>query len=76
MLATTDRDNVRSIFNIVSVHVRSQVGSNLRKIKLDTGVTILPGSTRPSILNNYRAYATPEHQEHILPLLSSLLEIR
>ena len=75
-LATTHRDNVRSLFNIVSVDVRSQVGSNLRKLQLDTGITIFPGSTRPSILSNYRVYATPEHQEHILPLLSSLLEIR
>ena len=75
-LATTHRDNVRSLFNIVSGDVRSQVGSNLRKLQNDTGITILPGSTRPSILNNYRVYTTPVDQEHILPLLSSLLEIR
>ena len=65
-LANTSRECVRSLFRYVSDDVRSQVGSNIRKIFIDSGLLIVPGQTRPSALSNYTVYPT---------LIQSLREI-
>ena len=50
----------------------SLTDSNLRRVLLDTGIKIEPGSC----LNNYRVYKTPLDQEWRIGLLKSLIEIR
>ena len=39
-------------------------------------MSVVPGSTRPTALNQYTVYPVPEGEEYRLPLLQSLLEIR
>ena len=74
-LANTSRECVGSLFRYVIDDVRSQVGSNIRKIFIDSGLLIVPGQTRPSALSNYTVYPTPEGEEYRIPLIQSLREI-
>ena len=75
-LCSTERRCVKSLFEYVHGDVRSQVGGNLRQILLDSDLTVVPGVTRPSELNNYCVYPIPEDEAYRLPLLKSLLEIK
>ena len=74
-LANNSRECVRSLFRYVIDDVRSQVGSNLRKIFIDSGLLIVPGQTMPSALSNYTVYPAPEGEEYRIPLIQSLREI-
>ena len=56
--------------------VRSTTGGNLRKIFLDTGVQVIPGTTNKGEISDFRVYKYPEEEHWRLPLLVSLLEIR
>ena len=67
---------VKSLFDSVSHDVRSQVGANMKKVLIDTGIPIIPGWTRPSDLQHYQVYKVPVGQEWRLGLLESLLELR
>ena len=72
----SDRDNLKSLLNIVKDDVRSQTGSNIKKIFLDTGIRVVPGVTLPSALSGVTAYKVEEDQRWRLPLLLDLLRIR
>ena len=72
----SDRENLKSLLNIVKDDVRSQTGGNLRKIFVDTQVRVDPGVTLPSALSGITAYKVEEDQRWRLPLLCDLLQIR
>ena len=63
---------------IVQYDVKSQVGGNLKKINMDTGIKVIPGGPEPGIteLKGVKVYPVPDDQKWRLPLLESLLEIR
>ena len=61
---------------IVTETRRSWTGQNIRKILLDTNVTVVPGVTRTHDLSDYRVYETPAEENWRLGLLVSLLEVR
>ena len=75
-LVNTERQNIKSLFSFVSSDVRSQVASNLRKILLDSGILVFPGTTRPGSLGQYKVYPTPVGEEYRVPLILSLMSIR
>ena len=74
-LANTERQNIKSLFNFVSSDVRSQAGTNLRKILMDSNILVLPGTTRPGSFSQYTVYPTPVGDEYKVPLILSLLSI-
>ena len=75
-LHCNQRPIVKSLFDSVIGDVRSHVGSNARKVFLDTNIRIIPGWTRSSDLKQYRVYQPPEGEEWRLGVLESLLEIK
>ena len=75
-VAKNKRQSLRSHQNVIKSDVRSVTGSNLRKILLDTGHSIIPGVTKKMSLDNYRVYKIPEGEEWRVPLIDSLLEVK
>ena len=70
------RNGVRALLNITKNNVQSVTGGNLRRILLETDIKVVPGQTKPSMLQCHTVYKTPEDKEWLIPLLTSLLEIR
>ena len=54
----------------------SITGSNIKYILKDTGVLIVPGVTRKTLLKDYIVYNTPHGEEWRIPLITSLIEMR
>ena len=75
-LFNTDRRCVRFLFRYVKDDVRSQVGGNMRRIFLDSDVLVIPGTTRPLDMRDYRVYEAPDGYEDKIGLLLSLIAIR
>ena len=69
------RQALRRIQNVIKNYVGSFTGSNLRKILLDTGYSIIPGVTKKISLDNYRVYKIPEGGEWRVPLIESWVEL-
>ena len=67
---------MRALLNITKNNVQSVTGGNLRRILLETDIKVVPGQTKPSMLQCHTVYKTPEDKEWLIPLLTSLLEIR
>ena len=65
------RQALRRIQNVIKNYVGSFTGSNLRKILLDTGYSIIPVVTKKMSLDNYRVYKIPEKGEWRVPLIES-----
>ena len=59
-LAGNRKPSIRALFNTVAGDVRSLIGANSRKILMDSGILVSPGTTRIDKFNNYKVYATPE----------------
>ena len=53
------KPNVVFLLSISAEDVQSNTGSNLRRILLDTGIKIIPGSTAHSELNDVNIYEIP-----------------
>ena len=70
------KNNVKFLMNLSAQDVRSNTGSNIRRILLDTGMKIIPGSSSQFLLNDYSVYEVPKGQEWRYPFLCSLLKIR
>ena len=56
--------------------MRSQTGSNLRSIHLQTGVQVLPGLTQAAQVKKHRMFPVPVDQLWKVPLLHSIVAIR
>ena len=76
LLATNRRPALTALLRIVTETRRSWTGQNIRKILLDTNVTVVPGVTRAHDLSDYRVHETPAEENWRLGLLVSLLEVR
>jgi hypothetical protein len=70
------KHNVVFLLSISAEDVQSNTGSNLRRILLDTGIKIIPGSTAHSELNEVNIYEIPAGKAWRYPFLCSLLKIR
>ena len=70
------KPNVVFLLSISEEDVQSYTGSNLRRILLDTGIKIIPGSTAHSELNDVNIYEIPAGEAWRHPFLCSLLKIR
>ena len=73
-LKNNKRPMLCDLFDEVKNDVLSTTGSNLRVILLETGVSVVPGVTKPSVLGGYYVYE--EKGDWQVPLLVSLLEMR
>ena len=67
---------VTSLLSNLKNNVNSLVGSNLRTIQLETGISVIPGITKPSEIVNHRVYKFEEKENWKIKLLVSLMEIR
>ena len=70
------RPFLRSLCKRVCKDIRTVTALNLATIQEETGLLVLPGKTMPCELMNWRVYKPEEDKSWIMPLLSSLLEIR
>ena len=75
-LCNNKRASVRLLFKLVSNDARTVTGSNIRYIKLTTGIDIIPGSTSKFHLKDYRVYECPVQEKWKIALLQSLIELR
>ena len=75
-LSKNKRKSLQFLQNVVKNDVNSVTGSNLRKILLDTGHSIIPGVTKKMSLDNYKVYKIPEEEQWRIPLIESLLEVK
>ena len=67
---------VSSLLLNLKNNVQSLVGSNLRTIQLETGISVIPGITKPLEISNHRVYKFEDKEIWKIKLLCSLLEIR
>ena len=75
-VATNRRRALSSLLDSVKSSCQSLTGANIRQVLLDTGISVEPGVTNGTVLNNFRLYETPVNQEWKFGLLKSLLSIR
>ena len=73
---TSDKANLKALVNLVKNDVRSQTGGNIRKILMDTGIKISPGTTHQSVLYGSKIYEADEKEQWRIPVLQSLLKVR
>ena len=65
-----------SLLSNLKNNVNSLVGSNLRTIQLETGISVIPGITKPIEISNHRVYKFDVKETWKINLLCSLMEIR
>ena len=67
---------LKFLLSVAASDVRSQTGSNLRSIHLQTGVQVLPGLTQAAQVKKHRMFPVPVDQLWKVPLLHSIVAIR
>ena len=72
----TNKPAVKFLLSVTASDVRSVTGSNLRSILVNTGVQVIPGTTKAYSIKKQRLFKVPEPEKWKVPLLHSLLAVR
>ena len=67
---------LKFLLSLSASDVRSQTGSNLRSIQVQTGLQVTPGVSKAAPIKKYRMFPVPDGQMWKIPLLHSLLSVR
>ena len=75
-LVKSERPALKVLLSLSYKDVRTTTGANLRHIQNQTGLYVIPGITKASIMNEKFVYEIPEGEEWKVGLISSLIQIR